>query len=282
MRAAFYDSAVDLTPLVAAATEYGTFLVRTGDNLGRSVFVNRIRPEMIVVDEAVGVLTALGLGVEGRLFIDVGANVGTATVSALRHPFRGAVAFEPEFINYQLLQMNLILNGLAGRVTTRRTAISDQNRQAELIMIAGSSGEGHLRSDDCPRQQEDLLDASGQEFVQTATLDSMAADGTFDHREVSLTWLDVQGHEARVLRGAGVLVAAALPVVLELWPAELRRCGDLDELHRLAQASYTHFVDLRSHHSELTVRPIRELSTFTDELENRSPDALTDILIVRI
>jgi FkbM family methyltransferase len=70
------------------------------------------------IDEAVRILKEAGRLKDDTVFVDVGANIGTQTVHALRAgPFTRAVAFEPEQRNAKLLNMNLAANGMAARVT---------------------------------------------------------------------------------------------------------------------------------------------------------------------
>ncbi len=60
------------------------------------------------IDQAVAVLAASGRLPAGAVFVDVGANIGTHTVYALRTGrFERAVAFEPEPKNAKLLRMNI-------------------------------------------------------------------------------------------------------------------------------------------------------------------------------
>ena len=62
---------------------------------------------------------------------------------------------------------------------------------------------------------------------------------------VRLVWIDVQGHEARVLRGAGQLLQAGVPIVFELWPYGLRRAKGLEAIVDLAAGAYRSAIDLR-------------------------------------
>src|SRR5262249_42139896 len=60
------------------------------------------------IDQAVTVLAASGRLAADAVFVDVGANIGTHTVYALRSGrFARAVAFEPEAKNARLLAMNI-------------------------------------------------------------------------------------------------------------------------------------------------------------------------------
>ena len=72
--------------------------------------------EYSVTRRAITLLRDLGL-LNGGLLVDVGANIGTVTVTLLREGiFRRAVAVEPIPGNYRRLTRNLWLNGLRHRV----------------------------------------------------------------------------------------------------------------------------------------------------------------------
>src|SRR5262245_41657156 len=68
------------------------------------------------IDQAVAVLAAEGRLPADAVFVDVGANIGTHTVYALKSSrFARAVAFEQEPRNARLLAMNVEANGFAGK-----------------------------------------------------------------------------------------------------------------------------------------------------------------------
>lgn len=101
-----------------------TFFVSTQDqHIGRAVFVNG-HFDAPTVALALRLIAAHGITITKVL--DIGANIGTTTIEALTL-LRDATAesFEPEPANYRLLQRNIAANGLNGRVTTHRLALSD-------------------------------------------------------------------------------------------------------------------------------------------------------------
>ena len=75
-------------------------------------------------------------------FLDVGANIGTTTVSALLHgPFASAICFEPERQNLVDLRLNLLLNGLEDRATAIGVALSDQSGRPSSSPIPGAAAQ---------------------------------------------------------------------------------------------------------------------------------------------
>src|SRR4051812_4205628 len=85
-RAEFFAQAAGYTEYVSAPLGEARLLVKTEDrHIGRSVFVKQGRGDMKVLDRCVQVLSALAPDgtLQGRTFVDVGANIGSTTVPAL-------------------------------------------------------------------------------------------------------------------------------------------------------------------------------------------------------
>lgn len=132
------------TPYLGVSTDSGRFLVATSDGgVGRSLFVKSGRPEFRVLSRAVRVIEEV-MGreaVAGKLFIDIGANIGTTTVCALSaHGFGSAVCCEPERENNQLLRANLALNDLDDRARTLQVAVSSRIGHSSFVVMEERRG----------------------------------------------------------------------------------------------------------------------------------------------
>lgn len=80
-------------------------------------------------------------GLDGGVLYDLGANVGTyALYAALSGKVSTVVAFEPESQNFALLNRNIALNRLDGKVTAYPIAASDRSRLDLLHLSALYSG----------------------------------------------------------------------------------------------------------------------------------------------
>lgn len=80
----------------------------------------------------------------GAVFLDVGANVGMYTVFAALARDAQVFAFEPESQNYALLNRNLALNELGGRVVAYCAALSDVATLDRLYLSElGAGGSCH-------------------------------------------------------------------------------------------------------------------------------------------
>lgn len=231
------------TPLAGADTDVGRFVFSTHDEtVGQLLFSKGGRIEFAVLRRALGVLEGEGRS-DRQTLLDVGANIGTTTVAALTtHGFERVVAFEPEPENCRLLAANAALNDVLERVIVRRVAVSDREHEIELAIDPANSG-GHeilapggtLIGGGAP---------AGRIAVPAVRLDDELRRVGVDAADVSLLWLDVQGHEPAVLAGAQRLLATGVPVVAEV--VLDRAAGDDGErlVEQLAP-HYTRFLDLR-------------------------------------
>ena len=101
-----------------------------------------------------------------------------------------------------------------------------------------------------------------------------------DAADTGLLWLDIEGHEAEALEGAGVLRRRSVPLVVEFSPRAVE-AEKIDAMRELLAENYTHVVDLRRRlrggrpHivplAELDVIRERYLKSFTDLLVFRQP-----------
>lgn len=273
-RLRFFASAAEFTPMIVVENPSGMFVVETADEtVGRLLFVKGGRREFSAVEKAVSIVRAAG-GTPGE-FIDVGANVGTSVVTALRlHGFTGALACEPAPRNYRLLRTNLVLNDVAERARTLPVAVSDQVGELQLVLNPTNSGAHRVLTDSGPLAQEAEFDTVA---VEAVTLDLLAERDLVEPGASELLWMDVQGHEAHVLLGARSLVDAGVSIVLELHPQLLRAAGKLDELLDLIQQRYSHFVDLRA--TDLKMWPSNRITALAAALEER--EVYTDVVLLR-
>jgi FkbM family methyltransferase len=138
--------------------------------------------------------------VSGGVAVDVGANEGLFSYYMAKTAER-VHAFEP---NPACLPR---LRRLVGsRVSVHGCGLSDHDGIAELRFDPRKTGFGSI--DPANRLDIDGLDASASERIQIHTLDSFALRG------VTFIKIDVEGHEAAVIRGALATITACRPALL--------------------------------------------------------------------
>jgi FkbM family methyltransferase len=189
----------------------------------------------------VELLRESGAAPDGRVFVDVGANIGTTTLPALaRYGFERAIAVEPEPENVRLLRANAALNRLDQRVVVVEAAVGSSPgraafRRGKQTRHGWRAGAGSLLK----------ADRSGGPEIEIVTVDGVLAELGVDPASVGLLWLDVQGYEGHALAGATGLIDAGVPVVFASRPRKLAKAGKLDELVERIATGYTQVADLR-------------------------------------
>jgi len=159
----------------------------------------------------------------GAVFWDVGANFGLHAISAATlQPAATVVAFEPNPAEHERLLLHRAWN--APQLAASRIALSDH--AGSLALRPGprhNSGMAKLEASVAPGDAETIS-------VQVASGDALISQGLFP--PPTLLKLDVEGHEAAVLRGLATALAHSRCrlVVFEDAPAE--RTAAKDELRR--------------------------------------------------
>src|SRR5262249_31063268 len=139
---------------VAAPIGDEVIVLRTDDSgIGKGVFVYRWRKDLSGLREAIERLDEWGVKLPpSPVFVDVGANIGTTTVMALRRfGFESSVSIEPAPGNFLALRVNVVANDLESRVTAINAAVSDREAQVQFDISRPSCGAFRIAKDDAER-----------------------------------------------------------------------------------------------------------------------------------
>ncbi len=269
-RANFVRVASRMTAYLSAEREGRLFFLPTFQKAGRDRFAKPEWKETRHLRRALETLKRLGTDTSERIFIDVGAHIGTTVITAVgSFGFGAGVAFEPDPDNFRLLQANLAVNDLAGKIRACNVAISSQPGQGELVLRPEMGSKHRLR---LVQDRE-----AGGPTVEVVSLDAFLEQASIDAGSVGLLWLDIEGHELEALQGSRLLLDQSVPIVMEFVPRNLRR-GSLDALHAELARSYTHVCDLRNESDLLDLLPLASLP----ELSQHYRRSFTDLLVVRL
>lgn len=163
---------------------------------------------------------------------DIGAHFGIFSVAAALKGGR-AVAVDPSPAAVRMISRQLALNRCKDKVHVVRAAVSESNGPIDLLS-SGTFSHAFFKVVE-GRQRRDAIHSAA------ITIDELAVRfGVPTHIKI-----DVEGHEAAVLRGARGLLAAHSPVLLvELHNEMLRENGGapdaaLDELARFGFAIFS-------------------------------------------
>lgn len=187
------------------------FIVSTADKvIGREVFL-RGEFDFSKLETALSILAREGFPLPTHL-IDVGANIGTITIPALKRGLiKTATAIEPHPENLRLLRANIALNGVDDHVVVLPQAVGDLSSVTLHLHESDTNSGNHSIGDDGIPVSSSRLD-----------------DLTFPPD--SLLWMDIEGYEGHALKDAEKLLATGIPVVCEFNPTFLSRTGGMDAL----------------------------------------------------
>lgn len=167
-----------------------TIRVWPNDLIGRHIYLTG-RFDRCVVDALAG---AAG---PGACLWDIGANIGYVSCAFLaRVPASRVVAVEPLADIAAMLRHNLA-QFEGSRSSVLEAAVSDSAGTGNIVRVSGNSGMSHI------------ADAGEGESVRLVTADALAEFGLPD-----VIKIDVEGHEAAVLRGIAPILASHQPALV--------------------------------------------------------------------
>ncbi len=185
------------------------------------------------LERAVAVLRAHGSLREAGFFLDVGANIGTQTLYALRSgAFAGVHAFEPEDDNARLFEMNMNDNALTEVAHLFRHAVGGTEGTVTLHRHPHNAGAHSIAA-------HQARDSASGVMVPMITLDKHMQLAKLTPHQVGLVWIDVEGAEPGVVAGARELVAARVPMVFEFLDRDRKR-SDFADMFAQLRSMYSH------------------------------------------
>jgi FkbM family methyltransferase len=217
-------------------------LVSTSDRtIGRSVYACGDW-DPLLVGTVFDALHEYGYPHRGKTFLEVGANFGVYSLPAVAsYGFARSVAYEPDPSSFALLEQNIERNRLSASVTAHNAALSAAAGELTLQLGTYNAGDNRIVDSGSAGASDD----DGGQFVNVParTFDAEVAAGRIPLDDLGLAWIDVQGHELAVLRGASTLLAARVPLVIEYATSMLEPSARV-ELEDLLAGSYRALVDL--------------------------------------
>jgi len=149
---------------------------------------------------------------EGSVVIDVGAHIGTLTLTMAKAvgPRGKVMAFEPQLKLFRELFMNMALN-------------ESLNIDYFYSAVGNCIGKAELSPSDPINEGHTKLEGGTGQFVDVITIDSLKFE------RVDLIKIDVEGMEKEVLQGAYETILKHRPVLL----VEINEKSAIEELIRL-------------------------------------------------
>jgi FkbM family methyltransferase len=212
---------------------------------GRALYVQR-EWELELLRGVVKYLRGQGLIPPGAgVVIDAGANIGMIAIAMIREGhFREAVAIEPDPDNFAFLLRNIVQNGDSGRIHPVRAALGDAGGTVELERSEANFGDHRVRGE--ARATALMGEESRTRLaVPLRTLDDVVGSLGTEPAKVGLVWVDVQGYEGRLFRGARRTLEGGAPVLAEVWPYGIRRAGmERDEYVEIVRGLFERVIQV--------------------------------------
>ncbi len=140
------------------------------------------------------------------VFYDIGANVGLYTVYAAKGgKVKSVISFEPESGNYALLNRNIALNSLQDSVSALNVALSDKVSLDTLYLYDASPGAALHSFGEAGVYIQDVRRTPHKQGAISFSLDRFVAE--FSPPFPNYIKIDVDGLEAKIIAGAGTLLA---------------------------------------------------------------------------
>ena len=140
------------------------------------------------------------------LFVDIGSNLGSCTIVAGLLGF-DVIAVEPNPSNVLFVKKNVLLNGLAESVLVLPCGLSNETMDLTFRYSKGNMGMGKFGALPEPYMKANPL---GKWYEASTTVPVMRMEDlpVLYNRSIDLMKVDTEGHEGRVIRGAGAMLLA--------------------------------------------------------------------------
>ena len=143
----------------------------------------------------------LKLAKPNMTFMDVGANIGAYTLTMAKHLTKGnVISFEPNPRTIKYLQRNIDLNGLKN---IRIVDIGLSDKEEEVILYTSSLTTASINKG---------KNTGETEKIKLTTLDLFCRENKIE--QIDLIKIDIEGHEAKCLKGAEEIIDKSKQMVL--------------------------------------------------------------------
>lgn len=149
------------------------------------------------------------------IVLDAGANIGWYSL-VLASKGVQVHAFEPDPLNYRLLNENINLNGQTDRIHPHMLAVTDKESTMSLYLYPDKNRGRHSLN---------AIDGCEKIDVKTIRLDNFTASKSLPFEKIKLIKMDIEGHEYPALKGAEALLQLVPYLLIEHAPDHIRRGG---------------------------------------------------------
>ena len=149
-----------------------------------------------------------------NIVIDIGANVGTASIPICAIKNYELIAVEPSKENASILLKNIFLNNLRSKIYICALGEKTDSKYTKLFINKGNTGANSIIKGWNP--SVNYLDSQQFEYVESKSFDQIIDQGRVEIDKVLVVKIDVEGMEELVLRGScNFLKLNTDPIILE-------------------------------------------------------------------
>ena len=220
-------------------------IVHTNELISEKIFIDGSF-EFLAFERTIAIIKKFN---KLNTLVDIGANIGTTSIPALTKGFfKNAIVIEPEIKNFRILMSNIYLNNLEKRITAHNLALTDKENSLLYLEIfkEGNNGKHKISKENLINKK---FDSENIQKAKGNTLDKIAPNIT---REDSLIWMDAEGYEGIILKGANSTIVKKIPLVVEFDPVMMSEYHSFNHF-KLLFPHYSVFYDL----SHKTTSPIK-------------------------
>lgn len=259
----------------AVTTKGGEYITHASDNtISQDMFLTGKTYSQDEIDQFI-TLTEQYYGTmrdERGFFFDIGANIGTTCIYAKKYlvPNMTVVAFEPLYKNFKLLHANMILNDITDYMAVNK-AVSDSSGSYDMVFDTENPGGSSI-----------VLAGTGKDVSNVQSVDSISIDefimqNHIEPADVRYVWIDTEGFEANVLKGAKILLEQEKTAFYFEYSPSITDAGRLMVIADICAQYFQKFISMDDFFAgDTNPRPIKELY----ELHKRYPN-MTNIFLIK-
>jgi FkbM family methyltransferase len=168
----------------------------------------------------------------GDCYLDVGANIGITSVPLVKSkPGLVCCCVEPDDVNYALLTINSVINGVAGGMTCLNVALGTTPEYIRIYKSPNNFGDHRSHAPRGGYLNEAMFTTSKHLAWKDTPASAVRAVGM---QRIDVAKIDTQGADAEILAGLIPLLRPGAVVLFELSPYHLATNGTTsDELRDL-------------------------------------------------
>lgn len=136
--------------------------------------------------------------IKNKIVIDVGSNLGEFAIYCVRLGAKKVYAFEPVTETFKILEKQIEINNLKGKIIPVKLALGDKNETLKINFEGAGDATAHI---------------NGRLSTNSEIIKVIKLDDFIKKEKVSFIKMDVEGYEEKVLRGAHKVIKRDKPIL---------------------------------------------------------------------